>query len=164
MGGRGGRSRSYSQVRSNPPGILQRKSTGLASPLKSLNVHKNRQSPPWPVLNTAPPQPKWWNWSCSISNQPLSSSLIWVYKQLSTSPPRFSRLLHTAFISLTHSARSHACVAMDSPPETSGLGWEIPKWDFPQPCRVWGSFQRDGSPALPEPHGSRSIILSVWSS
>lgn len=49
----------------------------------------------------APPLPKWWNWSCPIPNQPVSNSLIWVYKQLHTSPPQFSRLLHSAFISLS---------------------------------------------------------------
>ena len=90
------------------------------------------------VLHTAPHLPKWWNWSCPISNQPVSNSLIWVYKQLHTSPPQFSRLLHTAFISLTHSARSHACTSIDSPAETSGFGWGTPKWDSSLPAALPG--------------------------
>lgn len=92
------------------------------------------------VLHTAPSLSKWLNWSCPVSNHPVSNSLIWVNKQLHTSPPQSSRLLHTPFISHSHSACSHACTSMDSHTKMSGFGQEIQKWDSSLPCRPARSF------------------------
>ena len=105
-----------------------------------LNIHKNTHSSPTAAsTHTPPPPPKWWNWSCPISNQAVSNSLIWVYKQLHTSPPQFSRLF-THCIHLPHSFSSQPCVcaSMDSPAKTSGCGWGTPKWDSSLPAAPSG--------------------------
>lgn len=136
--GRGGRSRSCSLVRSSHPGTLWRnRGTHRVRLWIYIKKHSVSQSAVCSSSSTHNSNtfPKWWNWSCPISNQPVSNSLIWVYKQLHTSPPQFSRLF-THCIHLPHSFSSQPCVRppIDSPAETSGSGWGTPKWDPSLPC------------------------------
>lgn len=110
MEGRGGRSRSCFLVRSSHLGILWRSrrthEVRLWICTKTFTVPPRKRE----ILHTPPP--KWWNWSCPISNQAVSSSLIWVYKQLHTSPPH-----------LSHSFSSQPSVPLDGFPRSNFWIW-----------------------------------------
>lgn len=139
MGVRGGRSRSYFQVRSSHLGILQRN--------RKKNEVKCSQRHEY-VLKT-PHSAYYTHLHLQLSgeidhvqfptNQPPTAS----FECINNSPPLHlssPAFLHTAFISLTHSARSHAFPSMGPPAPSWKNLWiwmRNPKMSFPpQPCQV----------------------------
>lgn len=146
MGVRGGRSRSYFQVRSSHLGILERNKK-KDEVKRSQRLQRALKIPPSPNPRSAYYTHLHLQLSGEIdhvqfpTNQPPTASFECINNPppLHLSSPAF---LHTAFISLTHSARSHAFPSMDPPsarpPRKNFWIWmRNPKMSFPpQPCQV----------------------------